>query len=141
MPSALCGRIVSGRGKSAAASTTRRAAWDRCLRIETRYYVTDITVASVRQGPLPRHVGDPRSSKNGLHSGCDAALAVSFDEGRSRTRASTLQRVLATLGKLVISTIRHAASRSGNIGATTCEFAREPGTVPDLLSSPQRLCK
>jgi predicted transposase YbfD/YdcC len=108
--------------------------------IETRYYVTDLTLDEASAEHLLRLVRDHWSIENGLHWVRD----VTFDEDRSQVRTGTLPRVLATLRNLAISAIRHAASRSVNIAAATRQLARDPGRTLDLLGIPPLrplLCK
>ena len=103
--------------------------------IETRYYVTDLSVAEASPQHLLRLVRGHWSIES-LHWVRD----MTFDEDRSQVRSGTLPRVLATLRNLAISAIRYASDRSVNVAAATRQLAREPDRALDLLGVP-RLCK
>lgn len=105
--------------------------------IETRFYVTDLSLDDATIEHLFRLVHGQWSIENGLHWVRD----VTFGEDLSQVRTGTLPRILATLRNLAIGIIRHATYRTVNIAAATRQLARQPDIALDLLGIPRGLCK
>jgi predicted transposase YbfD/YdcC len=105
--------------------------------IETRFYVTDLTLEQASEEQLLRLVNGHWQIENGLHWVRD----VTFDEDRSQVRTGTLPRVLATLRNLAIGIIRHTTYRRVNIAAATRQLARRLDIALDLLGIPAGVCK
>lgn len=101
------------------------------ISIETRYYVTDLTLADASVQHLLRLVRGHWSIES-LHWVRDMTC--------DGVRSGTLPRVLTTLRTLAISAIHHASSRSVNVAAAKRQLRREPDRILDPLGVP-RLCK